>query len=319
MTVRRSALNVAIVLALASSATPAAAGVRALARRRAARRPRCSMGRCSGARRGGWSRPRSGAARSVGGGRSCRRGGARARRGLGSVAVRSGPSLFASPRRGIHARAARRRRAAAVPDRAVDPAHRRRHGRVGGRRVYLRRDGRRFEVALPPGADPGHVAFAGALGVTPVPEGALIVFSVLDGIEQRQISLGPFDGFNVSGLAISAVRRRRGDRARTATAPTPWSGRRPAPTGFESSPAASASAASHRRRARRVRLRRGLREGVRVVVVDGAPAARSSAAHPPSTSRPWPTTGARRVVHRVLPLWGGRRGSPCRRGHACER
>src|SRR5690349_5822303 len=39
--------------------------------------------------------------------------------------------------------------------------------------VWLRRDGRRVEIALPPGADPSVVAVAGHLGVAPVPEGAL--------------------------------------------------------------------------------------------------------------------------------------------------
>ena len=52
----------------------------------------------------------------------------------------------------------------------------------------------------------------GGVGVAPVPEGALIVFSVVDGVEGRQISLGPYDGFNVSGLAIS---RELGDVAAT--------------------------------------------------------------------------------------------------------
>jgi len=64
--------------------------------------------------------------------------------------------------------------------------------------------GRREEIALPPGGDPAHVAFAGALGVAPVPEGLLTFFSVPGGIEQRSVSLGSLDLFNPSGLAVSA-------------------------------------------------------------------------------------------------------------------
>ena len=70
--------------------------------------------------------------------------------------------------------------------------------------AWLRRGGHREEVALPPGADPGHVAVAGALGVAPVPEGALIVFSLDSGVEEREISLGAFDGSNATGLAMSS-------------------------------------------------------------------------------------------------------------------
>ena len=71
--------------------------------------------------------------------------------------------------------------------------------------AWLRVPGRpgRSELALPPGADPTHVAFAGGLGVAPVPEGLLTLFSVPGGIEQASVSLGGLDGFNVSGLAVS--------------------------------------------------------------------------------------------------------------------
>ncbi len=70
--------------------------------------------------------------------------------------------------------------------------------------VWLRTGGRRVEVALPPGADPEHVAVAGSLGVAPVPEGALVVFDLRSGVEVRTVSLGAFDPVNLDGLALSA-------------------------------------------------------------------------------------------------------------------
>lgn len=68
--------------------------------------------------------------------------------------------------------------------------------------VWLRRDGRRVEVTLPPGADPTVVAVAGTLGVAAVPEGALVIFDLRSGVEVRQVSLGPYDPVNLDGLAL---------------------------------------------------------------------------------------------------------------------
>jgi hypothetical protein len=61
--------------------------------------------------------------------------------------------------------------------------------------------GRRLSVAVPPGGE--YVAAAGSLGVAAVPDGTLVVFDLVSGIEQRQISLGVFDPVNLEGLAIS--------------------------------------------------------------------------------------------------------------------
>jgi hypothetical protein len=147
--------------------------------------------------------------------------------------------------------------------------------------VYLRRDGHRFEVAVPPGADPGHVALAGGVGVAPVPEGALIVFSVGDGIEQRQISLGSYDAFNVSGLAVSPT----GDVAATV----------PAGDGTDALVWSPAGSERVRVLARGQRFGRvavaagriavvgdlGLRDGVRVVVIVG-PSGRELVRGPPT-------------------------------------
>src|SRR4051794_12880392 len=66
--------------------------------------------------------------------------------------------------------------------------------------AFLRAGGRRSRVAVPPGADPSMVAAAGGLGVAVVPEGALVVFELASGIEQREISLGSLDPVNLSGL-----------------------------------------------------------------------------------------------------------------------
>jgi hypothetical protein len=269
MTVRQSALNAVILLALASSATPASAGVRALAAGAGAG-PALQDGRVP------WGEARRVVASPVWAGPVVSLGdvpaaGADVVAGSGSVVVRSGVSLFASRGGAGFTRV--------LPDAGapplfpiVPPVQPTDAGLavLEDDRVYLRRDGRRFEVALPPGADPGHVAFAGRLGVAPVPEGALIVFSALDGIEQRLISLGAFDGFNVSGLAISPA----GDVAATV------------PVGDGTSALVWSAAGSERVRvlARGERFGRvavadgriayvgdaGLREGVRVIVVDGA-------------------------------------------------
>ena len=69
-------------------------------------------------------------------------------------------------------------------------------------RAYLR-GARRAQLALPPGADPEHVAAAGGLGVALVPEGALVVFDLVSGTEEREVSLGRYEAENVQGLAIS--------------------------------------------------------------------------------------------------------------------
>lgn len=134
--------------------------------------------------------------------------------------------------------------------------------------VWLRRDGRRVEIALPPGADPSVVAVAGGLGVAPVPEGALVVFDLRSGVEVRQVSLGALDPVNLDGLALSPA----GDVAATV------------PVGDGTGALVWAAAGESRVRviARGERLGRvavagrrvahvtgaGLREGVRVVVVD---------------------------------------------------
>ena len=146
----------------------------------------------------------------------------------------------------------------------------------------------------------------------------MIVFSVVDGIEQRQISLGPFDGFNVSGLAISPG----GDVAATVPVGDGTDALVLSPAGSErvrvlargvrfGRVAAAAGA--------RLRLRRGLREGVRWWWSTVPPAARCSADRLPSTS-PWPMTG-RAVAwstHRAA-SWGGPPASRSRRGRACGR
>jgi hypothetical protein len=69
--------------------------------------------------------------------------------------------------------------------------------------VWLRRQGRRVEVAVPPGTNPEVVAVAGTLGVAPVPEGALVVFDLRSGVEVRQVSLGAYDPVNLDGLALA--------------------------------------------------------------------------------------------------------------------
>lgn len=136
--------------------------------------------------------------------------------------------------------------------------------------VWLRRDGRRVEIALPPGADPSVVAVAGGLGVAPVPEGALVVFDLRSGVEVRQVSLGALDPVNLDGLALSPA----GDVAASV------------PVGDGTGALVWAAAGESRVRviARGERLGRvavagrrvahvtgaGLREGVRVVVVDPA-------------------------------------------------
>ena len=80
--------------------------------------------------------------------------------------------------------------------------------------VWLRRGGRRVEIALPPGANPELVAVAGTVGVAPVPEGALVVFDLRSGVELRQVSLGEYDPVNLDGLAVSPA----GDVAATVPA-----------------------------------------------------------------------------------------------------
>ncbi|MBE2318025.1 hypothetical protein DVA67_018735 [Solirubrobacter sp. CPCC 204708] len=137
--------------------------------------------------------------------------------------------------------------------------------------VWLRRDGRRVEVALPPGANPEVVAVAGTLGVAPVPEGALVVFDLRSGVELRQVSLGAYDPVNLDGLSLSPA----GDIAATVPAGDG--------TGVLLWAAAGASRvrviASGGSRLGRVAVAggrvayvtgAGLREGVRAVVVDPA-------------------------------------------------
>ena len=267
MTARRSRVLVAIFLALAWCATGARAGVRVVAEG-GGTGPALLDGRVLWGSGGQvFSAPAFGGSASVlGGGVSLARG-AELVAGSGQVAVRSGSALSAFGAAGF-ARVAPAFGApplfGVVP--SVQPS-------VAGLvtmendGVWLRRGGGREEVALPPGADPSHVAVAGALGVAPVPEGAMIVFSVVDGIEGRQISLGPYDGFNVSGLSISPG----GDVAATV------------PVGDGTDALVFSPAGSERVRvlARGVRFGRvavgasgvafvsgeGLREGVRVVVV----------------------------------------------------
>ena len=134
--------------------------------------------------------------------------------------------------------------------------------------MWLRRGGGREEVALPPGADPSHVAVAGALGVAPVPEGAMIVFSVVDGIEGRADLVGPVRRLQRLGPVDLSGRGRRGDRPGRG-----WHRRARVLAG-------GVRTGSSPRAGRAVRARRGgpgsawrsspgdgLREGVRVVVV----------------------------------------------------
>ena len=139
--------------------------------------------------------------------------------------------------------------------------------------VWLRRDGRRVEVALPPGADPETVAVAGTLGVAPVPEGALVIFDLRSGVEVRQVSLGSLDPVNLDGLALSPA----GDVAATlpagdGTGVLVW-----APAGASRVRVLATGGA----RLGRVAVAggrvayvtgAGLREGVRAVVVDPAAA-----------------------------------------------
>jgi hypothetical protein len=275
MTVRRSALNAAILLAVASTAVPAAAraaaGVRAVAPGGFAG-PALLDGRVL------WGESRRVNASPVLGGPIVGVGdvpvaSAELVAGSGFVGARSGSSLFSLRVGGSSGFAPVTPGAGAAPLFPIVPSIQPTDAGLAvleNDGVYLRRDGHRFEVALPPGADPGHVAFAGAVGVAPVPEGALIVFSAGDGIEQRQISLGPYDGFNVSGLAVSPS----GDVAATV----------PAGDGTDAlvwSPAGSerVRVLARGQRFGRVALASGriafvgdlgLREGVRVVVVDGA-------------------------------------------------
>lgn len=269
MTVRQRALNAAIVLAALSTATPAFAGVRALA-------PSGTAGPALVGDQVLWGETRRVVAAPVFGGAVVGVGDVGTLRaelvaGSGAVVVRSGSALFSARAGGAFARVLPD--AGAPPLFPIVPSTQPTDAGLAvleNDGVFLRRDGRRFEVALPPGADPGHVAFSGPLGVTPVPEGALIVFSVVDGIEQRQISLGSFDGFNVSGLAVSAS----GDVAATV------------PVGDGTDALIFSPAGSERVRvlARGQRFGRvavaagrvayvgnaGIREGVRVIVVDGA-------------------------------------------------
>lgn len=147
--------------------------------------------------------------------------------------------------------------------------------------AWLRRDGRRVELALPPGANPELVAVAGTLGVAPVPEGALVVFDLRSGVEVRQVSLGEYDPVNLDGLALSPA----GDVAATV----------PAGDGTGVLVWAPAGASGVRVLARGAsRLGRvavaggrvayvtgaGLREGVRAVVVDPAAVRNPRAASP---------------------------------------
>lgn len=76
--------------------------------------------------------------------------------------------------------------------------------RVEPRRARLHDgSGRAREVVLPPGAVAADVAAAGSLGVATTPDGALVVFDLRSGTEQRQIALGRYDGTFINGLAIS--------------------------------------------------------------------------------------------------------------------
>ena len=130
--------------------------------------------------------------------------------------------------------------------------------------------GGRREVALPPGADPEHVAVAGELGVAPTPEGALVVFDLHNDSEVREISLGRYDAATINGLAISPA----GDVAATVPAgdgddvllwaPAGASRVRVLRTGRQYSRVAIAGT--------RVAFAGGdgLREGVRAFVVDAA-------------------------------------------------
>src|SRR3954454_23068995 len=201
MTVRWSGMLVAIFLALWGSAADASAGVRALARAPGAGPALVGSSVLWSSREAVFAAPVSGGAVARVGGVSA---GTELVAGDGMIAARGGDSLSAARYGGAFARV--------LPDAGAPPLF----GIVPSVQpsaaglvvlenddVWLRRGGRREEVALPPGADPGHVAVAGALGVAPVPEGELIVFSLDSGIEEREISLGPFDGFNVTGLAVS--------------------------------------------------------------------------------------------------------------------
>ena len=137
--------------------------------------------------------------------------------------------------------------------------------------VWLRRGGRRVEIALPPGANPELVAVAGTVGVAPVPEGALVVFDLRSGVELRQVSLGEYDPVNLDGLAVSPA----GDVAATVpagdgTGVLVW-----APAGASGVQVLARGAS----RLGRVAVAGGrvayvtgakLREGVRAVVVDPA-------------------------------------------------
>ncbi len=267
MTVRLTSVLVAIFLALASCTSAARAGVRAVAEGGGAG-PALLDGRVLWGSGGQvFSAPALGGPAAVLGGGLSLAGGAELVTGSGQVAVRSGSALSAFGASGF----ARVAPAFGAPPlfRVVPSVQPSAAGLVTMEDdgVWLRRGGRREEVALPPGADPSHVAVAGALGVAPVPEGAMIVFSVVDGTEGRQISLGPYDGFNVSGLSMSAG----GDVAATV------------PVGDGTDALVFSPAGSERVRvlARGVRFGRvavgasgvafvsgdGLREGVRVVVV----------------------------------------------------
>lgn len=162
--------------------------------------------------------------------------------------------------------------------------------------VWLRRGGRRVEVALPPGADPSVVAVAGNLGVAPVPEGALVVFDLRSGAEVRQVSLGAYDPVNLDGLAVSAS----GDVAATVpagdgTGVLVW-----APAGASR----VRELATGGSRLGRVAVAggrvayvtgAGLREGVRVVVVDPA-AVRDPTAGARAAASPHRATGPAHAV-----------------------
>lgn len=269
MKVRRSTLKAAIFLALASSAAPASAGVRAVARGPAAGPALVGDQVLWGEARRVVSAPLwGGPATGVGDVAAV---GAELVAVPGLLGVRSGVSLFAARAGAGFTRVLPD--AGAPPLFAIVPSIQPTDAGLvvlEDDGVFLRSGGRRVEIPLPPGADPGHVAFAGGVGVAPVPEGALIVFSVQGGIEQRQISLGPYDGFNVSGLAISPS----GDVAATV----------PAGDGTDAliwSPAGSerVRVLARGRGFGRVALaggrvafvsNAGLREGVRVVIIDGA-------------------------------------------------
>ena len=116
-----------------------------------------------------------------------------------------------------------------------------------------------------------HVAFAGGLGVAPVPEGALIVFDLRPGRDRAAPDLARAHSMASTSPGWRSPRRATSPRpCRRATAPTSWSGRRRAPNGFESSRAAGASGAWPPRAGAWRSSTVGLREGVRVAVVDGA-------------------------------------------------